>query len=160
MLTLRQDLRCGLRMLLKNSCFRLIAAVTLTFVIATNDARAQESPAGDWAGGAKLAKESPVFIKLRFEPTKTGLSGFFHSPGWRIIGRRFSRVSFDGHNLRFEFPSQEPGKVYIGDGQLKDGVITGRIQSGEEQSSFHLVRLPEIPGKLYERYVGSYQLAP
>jgi pimeloyl-ACP methyl ester carboxylesterase len=160
MRTLWGYLRCGARMLFDNPSLRLIAVVTLTLGITTNTAQAQESLAGDWAGGLKPAKESPVFIKLRIEGARSGLSGFFHSPGWRIIGRRFSRVSVDGHNLRFEFPSQEPGKVYIGDGQLKDGVITGRIQVGEEQSNFHLVRLPEIPSKLYESYVGSYQLAP
>ncbi|MBX3279903.1 MAG: alpha/beta fold hydrolase [Acidobacteria bacterium] len=114
----------------------------------------------DWAGAATPAKGNPVFIKLRFESTKAGANGFFHSTGWRIIGRRFSQVSFDGHKLHFEFPSQEPGKTYMGEGQLKDGVISGKIQSGEDQSSFHLVRLPQIPSKILESYVGAYQLTP
>lgn len=114
----------------------------------------------DLVGGARPSNGSPVFIKLHLESTKTGTNGFFHSPGWQIKGRRFSRVSFDERNLHFEFPSQEIGKVYVGEGQLKDGVISGKIQFGEEQSSFHLVRLSKIPAKLYEDYVGAYQIAP
>jgi pimeloyl-ACP methyl ester carboxylesterase len=133
----------------------LLLMLLLLFV---SPAIAQESI--DWAGGASRSKESPVFIKLHFESTRSGAGGFFHSPSWRIIGRRLSQISFDGHSLRFEFPSQEPGKVYIGEGQLKDGIISGKIQFGEEQSSFHLVRLPQLTTKLYESYLGSYQLAP
>jgi dipeptidyl aminopeptidase/acylaminoacyl peptidase len=155
-----KDLHHGTRSLLKIPGFTLIAVLLLTIGIATNSAQAQQLLPSDWAGGAKSAKENPVFIKLHFEFTSTGISGFFHSPGWRIIGRRFRQVSFDGQNLHFEFPSQEPGKVYVGDGQLKDGTIAGKIQFGEEQSSFHLVRLPEIPAKYYESFLGAYQLAP
>src|SRR5262245_4420395 len=136
-------------------------ALALSFCVCLPSfANAQQLLASDWAGGASRAKDSPVFIKLHFESASAGIGGFFHSPGWRITGRRFSQVSFDGRNLRFEFPSQEPGKVYVGEGQLKEGVISGKILSGDEQSSFHLLRLPEIPAKIYESYVGAYQMAP
>lgn len=127
-------------------------------VFAVETASAQNTV--DWAGGASLGKESPVFIKLHFEFDQAGGRGFFHSPGWQIKGRQLARVSFDGTNLHFEFPSQDLGKKYTGDGQLKDGVISGKIRFGTEEGSFHLVRLAPLPAKLYENYVGAYRIAP
>jgi dipeptidyl aminopeptidase/acylaminoacyl peptidase len=116
---------------------------------------AQDSLEGDWAGGSNLF-QNPVFIHVRFVPTKSGIGGITNVQSWRVSNRLLTSTRLESSQVHFEFPSST-GELFVADGQLKDGVIQGTIRRGEQQGKFHLIRLARLDRKLYDKYVGAYQ---
>jgi pimeloyl-ACP methyl ester carboxylesterase len=119
------------------------------------NAQAQDPIAGYWAGGSNLFG-SPVFIQARFEKTPAGYKGYFCAPAWNASKRAVENVRFDARNLHFEFPSATMTN-FVGDGELKDGVLRGTMKRGDEQGSFHLVRVADVGQKILDQYAGGYR---
>src|SRR5215475_1593442 len=119
------------------------------------NAQAQDPVAGYWAGGSNLFGR-PVFIQARFEKTPAGYKGYFCAPAWNASKRAVENVRFDTRNLHFEFPSATMMN-FVGDGELKDGVLGGTMKRGDEQGSFHLVRVADVSQKILDQYVGGYR---
>jgi len=125
---------------------RLAAIIALTFLSAL-PCFAQESIEGEWVGGSNLFGNH-VFIQVKFERARTGLTGNFNSMAWRAVRRSFSVVRFESSQLHFEFPSTT-GIPFIADGRLESGVIRGTIRRGDEQGTFHLVPVARVKPSLH-----------
>ena len=133
---------------------KLVIISALTFLFAL-PCLAQPSIEGEWVGGSNLFGNQ-VFIKVKFEPMKTGLTGSFNSMSWRVVHRPLSLVRFESPQVHFEFPSNI-GVPFIADARLENGVIRGTIRRGNDQGAFHLVPVVRIQPSLYDSYVGTYQ---
>lgn len=116
---------------------------------------AQNALEGDWVGGSNLF-QNPVFIQVRFVPTKTGIGGVTNVQSWRVTNRPLTIVRIETSQVHFEFPSTT-GVPFVADGQLKDDVIQGTIRRGEQQGNFHLIHVAKVNRGLYDKYVGAYQ---
>jgi len=114
-----------------------------------------DAMAGEWVGGSNLF-DNPVFISMRFVESPGGMKGTANIQSWRVANRPLSKVHVDGSRLSFEFPSTT-GIPFVGEGELKNGVIEGTIRRGEQQGKFHLVRVANIDRKLLDRYVGAFR---
>jgi hypothetical protein len=119
------------------------------------NAQAQDSIAGYWAGGSNLFGR-PVFIQARLEKTPAGYKGYFSAPAWNASKRAVENVRGDARSLHFEFPSSTMAN-FIGDGELKDGILRGTMKRGDEQGSFHLVPVADVSQKNLDQYVGGYR---
>jgi pimeloyl-ACP methyl ester carboxylesterase len=121
---------------------------------AAHAAPAQSVLEGEWVGGSNLFK-NPVFIHLRFHETSNGLSGVADVQNWRMVRRALSVVSVDGLQLRFEIPSTT-GEKFVGEGRIEGEVVRGTLRRGEEQGSFHLLRVASVNRRILEAYTGTY----
>lgn len=110
---------------------------------------------GDWVGGSNLFG-NPVFITFSFTESAAGMQGSTNIQLWRVSNRPLTKVQVDGSRLLFEFPSTT-GIPFIGEGEIKAGVIEGTIRRGEQQGKFHLLRLANVERKLLDKYVGAFQ---
>lgn len=137
---------------------KLIANIVLACVavwFGAINAQAQDPIAGYWAGGSNLFGQ-PVFIQARFEKTPAEYKGYFSVPAWNASKRAVENVRFDARNLHFEFPSATLMN-FVGGGELKEGVLRGTMKRGDEQGSFHLLRVAEVSQKILDQYVGGYR---
>ena len=118
--------------------------------------KAQESIDGDWVGGTNLF-DRPVFIHVRFTSKSSGIPGLANIQPWKVGNRPLSVARVEGTRVHFEFPSVI-GIPYVGDGELKDGVIRGKMWRGKTEGTLHLVHLAKADRKLFDEYVGTYEL--
>jgi uncharacterized protein len=116
---------------------------------------AQDGLEGDWVGGSNLF-ENPVFVHLRFTPSAAGIGGITNIQLWKVSNRPLSVVKVETSQVHFEFPSTT-GIPFVADGKLTDGVIQGTMRRGDNQGTFHLIRVAKVNRKLYEAYVGAYE---
>jgi uncharacterized protein len=115
---------------------------------------AQSAIAGDWVGGYEL-RGNYTLIQVRFKSEGDGISATLDLPARRAMGIALNQVRFLSPNLRFEWPTAVP---LVFDGQLSGDFITGNIQLGNERGSFHLVRTVTLDAKVFNQYVGDYQI--
>jgi len=118
---------------------------------------AQETLAGEWAGGSNLFPTRPGFIQARFKQTESGFGGFFNAQGWDAAKRQISNISFESGKVHFEF-SSAAGTPFVADGEMKDGIIQGTITRGVDKGQFHLVRLGKANPQTYQSLVGAYEV--
>lgn len=116
---------------------------------------AQDSIEGDWVGGTNLFS-NPVFVHVRFTSNSSGISGLANIQPWKVGNRPLSVARVDGTRVHFEFPSVT-GIPYVGDGELKDGVIQGKMSRGNTQGTLHLIHVAKVDRKLFDSYVGAYE---
>ena len=135
----------------------LIVMCFLAFWASPVAGAVSENIGGDWVGGSNLFG-NPVFISFSFTDSPAGTQGTTNIQLWRVSNRQLTKVQVDGSRLHFEFPSTT-GIPFIGDGEIKAGVIEGTIHRGEQKGKFHLVRVANIDRKLFARYVGAFQFA-
>ena len=83
-----------------------------------------------WA--AQTSFDNPVFIHLRFTPNPSGISGLANIQPWKVGNRPLSMARVEGRRVHFEFPSVTD-IPYVGEGELKDGVIQGKMWRGNSQ---------------------------
>lgn len=119
---------------------------------------ARQSIEGEWVGGSDLFG-SPAFIRVTFGREGASPAGSFDSMAWRAIRRPLSGVRFEAPMLRFEFPSNT-GVPFVAEGRLEGGVIRGTLRRGDDAGTFHLVPVARVNPRLYDEYVGTYQIAP
>ena len=116
-----------------------------------------DSIGGEWVGGSDLFG-NPVFISIRFTESPAGMVGTANIQLWRVSNRPLAKVQVEGSRLLFELPSTT-GIPFVGEGEIKSGVIEGTIRRGEQQGKFHLVRLANVDRKLLDKYVGAFRIA-
>ena len=133
----------------------LIAICFLAFWASPVAGAESDNIAGDWVGGSNLFG-NPVFISFSFTESPAGMQGTTNVQLWRVSNRPLTKVQVDGSRLHFEFPSTT-GIPFIGDGEVKAGVIEGTIHRGEQQGKFHLVRVANIDRNLFNSYVGAFR---
>jgi hypothetical protein len=132
-----------------------LAVVLLILFFAPSSAQTPASIQGDWVGGSDTF-QNPTFIHFRFAQTRSGLSGVTNVQGWRVFNRALTNVRFESSRIQFEFPSTT-GVPFVGDGELKGGVIQGTIRRGQQQGKFHLIQVAKVDRLLYDKYVGAYR---
>ncbi len=137
---------------------RKLAAISGLIFLLALPCFAQQSIEGEWVGGSNLFGNQ-VFIQVKFERTGTAFTGNFNSMAWRVVRRPLSPVRFESSELHFEFPSNT-GVPFVADARLENGVIRGTVRRGDEQGAFHLVPVARVNPKLYDSYVGTYQIEP
>jgi len=116
---------------------------------------AQSSIAGDWVGGYEINRNYTP-IRTRFSVEGTGIKGTLNLPVRGVTGVALDQVRFLSPNLHFELP-RSAGPI-IFDGRLSGDFITGNIQSGSERGTFHLVRAVTLDAKVFDQYLGDYQI--
>src|ERR1044071_2213510 len=107
-----------------------IAICILAICGTSTSAAAPDTMAGEWVGGSNLF-DNPVFISMRFAESPGGMQGSANIQSWRVTNRPLSKVQVEGSRLSFEFPSTT-GIPFVGEGELKDGVVEGTIRRGEQ----------------------------
>lgn len=136
------------------TAFRLILVTLFCFSGCIVSISAQDNIQGDWVGGTNLFNKA-VFVHVRFTPSAKGLAGLANIQPWKVSNRPLSVATVEGSSVHFEFPSVT-GVPYVGEGQLKDGVIRGTMRRGKDEGTFHLIHVAEANRKLYDDYVGLY----
>jgi pimeloyl-ACP methyl ester carboxylesterase len=135
----------------------LAALLLILFWVPSSSAQTPTTIQGDWAGGSDLF-QTPAFLYFRFAQTESGLNGLTNVQAWRVFNRALTNVRFESSQVHFEFPSTT-GVPFVGDGELKTGVIQGTIRRGEQKGKFHLIRLAKVDRLLYDKYVGAYRFS-
>ena len=137
---------------------RLIIGVVCLILVAGlgASARAQQSSiAGDWVGGYEINRNYTP-IRTRFSVEGAGIKGTLDFPVRGVTGVALDQVRFLSPNLHFELP-RSAGRI-IFEGRPSGDFITGNIQSGSERGTFHLVRAVTLDAKVFDQYVGDYQI--
>jgi pimeloyl-ACP methyl ester carboxylesterase len=114
---------------------------------------AQSSLAGEWLGGYEI-KGLYTPIKTRFDLEGTGVKGTLEFPQREETGIALDHLRFSASILHFELPRSAGPLVF--EGQLRDDLITGSIQSGSDRGTFHLVH--SGLAKSFDQYLGNYQI--
>jgi uncharacterized protein len=114
---------------------------------------AQSSVAGEWLGGYEI-KGDYTPIKTRFILEGDGIKGALEFPQREVTGIALDQVRSSASNFHFELPRSAGPLIF--EGQLSGGLITGSVQSGSEQGTFHLVH--SALAKSFEQYLGDYQI--
>ncbi len=116
---------------------------------------AQDSIAGEWVGGYEF-KKNYTPVKIQFKVEGNSLNATLDVPMREETGVVLNQVKFQSGSLHFELPRS--ARTIVFDGQFNGNVITGNIQQGDERGTFHLVRTATIDPKIYEQYIGDYQV--
>src|SRR5437660_1798109 len=138
---------------------RLIIGVVCLILVAGlgASARAQQSSiAGDWVGGYEI-RGNYTPIRTRFSVEGAGIKGTLNLPVRGVTSVALDQVRFLSPNLHFELP-RSAGPPIIFEGQLSGDFIAGNIQSGSERGTFHLVRAVTLDAKVFDQYLGDYQV--
>lgn len=135
------------------------AVAILMFLLSSVSIRAQaaqDEVAGEWVGGYEI-DHNYTPLKAQFEFEKGNLKGTMGVLNGETAGTAIVRPTFQTPNVRWEWPAENP---FIFDGQLSDDAVTGAIQQGEAQGTFHLVRTVTLDAKIFDQLVGDYQIGP
>src|SRR5216684_1986022 len=109
---------------------------------------------GDWAGGFEDGADY-VFVQLHFQTKDPEISGTYDAPLLFQQGRPLKQVARNGSAVRFEIPTQPDTRLFIG--EIKDGVLKGKMKEGVVERPFRFTRLAPIK---MEKYLGSYEIEP
>lgn len=71
---------------------------------------------------------------------------------------RFALTKVSAESTRIHLEAAKDSSTLLLDGLLRDGMIKGSCQQGELRSSFELLRVTNAAPKLFDEYVGSYDL--
>jgi hypothetical protein len=116
---------------------------------------AQSSIAGDWAGGYEINRNyTPIRTRVSVEGAV--IKGTVDFPQRGITGIALKQVRFLPPNLHFEWPTSADPRIF--DGQVSGDFITGDLQYGSERGTFHLVRTVTLDAKVFDQYLGDYQI--
>lgn len=113
---------------------------------------ADESLAGDWAGGFEQGKDY-VFLQLHFKSKDGKVTGTYDAPLLFQQGRSLKQVSIKSSTVSFEIPNKPDTRLFTG--ELKDGVLTGQMKEGATEQPCRFSRLAPIQAKHYE---GTYEI--
>src|SRR5712691_7267814 len=116
---------------------------------------AQSSIAGDWVGGYEINRNYTP-IRTGFSLEGAGIKGTLGFPVRGVTSVALSQVRFLSPDLHFELPRSAGPLIF--DGRLSGDFITGNIQSGSERGTFHLVRAVTLDAKVFDQYLGDYQI--
>jgi dienelactone hydrolase len=136
----------------------MIAVVLLLFgFLCVLPCAAQNALDGDWIGGIDFGN-SWQSINLHFKTENEKLTGTLDLPEQGRNGLPLDRVVVDSSHVRIEWQGRSGLAIY--EGEFRDGGIIGSFQQGETKATFILAHEARINPKIYDRYAGSYKLAP
>ncbi|MGI8640479.1 MAG: alpha/beta hydrolase family protein [Pyrinomonadaceae bacterium] len=136
---------------------KLLTAILtcLLILIGATVCAAQNSIAGEWVGGYEInGNYTPV--KAHFKPEDSDIKATFDLPMREENGVALNQVRFQSPNLQFELPRRTAAIIF--DGKINGDAITGTIQQGDGRGTFHLVRTVIVDSKIFDQYVGDYQI--
>ncbi len=107
---------------------------------------------GDWAGGFEHGNDY-IFVQLHFRSNEGVISGSYDAPLLFQQGRSLKQVSLNAAALTFEIPNQPETRSFTG--EIKDGVLCGKMKEGTSERPFRFSRLAPITP---ENYVGTYEI--
>jgi len=81
-------------------------------------------------------------------------------PEERIKSLPLKGISLNPSSVYFEAQPDGDPATWIFDGQLTNNSISGAFKYLEERGSFQLVRAAPVNSKIFEQYIGDYQLGP
>ena len=155
-------------MLWKRPGFALIAVLALGLgagatglkpgLVGAAQREPQISLDGDWVGGWQ-DKSEWVSVKATFKTEQGTLKAAFdiqavEGPKSFIVGE----ISLTGDTFHLEATKDD--LVLVLGGRLNGDAIKGDCQKADARSAFTLLRVAKVEPKLFDQYVGSYQLAP
>ena len=109
---------------------------------------------GEWAGGFEDGDDY-VFMQLHFRSKDGMISGTYDAPLLFQQGRSLGQLSLNAATVTFEIPNQPETRRFTG--EIKDGVLAGRMKEGATERPFRFTRLAAIK---IEKYVGTYEIEP
>ncbi len=109
---------------------------------------------GDWAGGFEDGGDY-VFVQLHFKSKDGVVVGTYDAPLLFQNGRSLKQVSLNASTVTFEVPNEPEARRFTG--EIKDGVLAGRMKEGATERPFRFTRLAPIK---IEKYVGTYKVEP
>jgi uncharacterized protein len=133
------------------------AVLLLFFCFSAATVAAQQPLEGDWTGGIDFGK-SWQSINLHFKSSTEGITGTLDLPQQGRNGLPLNRVVWESPRVRIEWQGRSGLAIY--EGQLNDGGISGDFRQGEVRGRFVLARVARVDDRIYDKYAGSYQLAP
>src|SRR5437588_6171089 len=137
---------------------RFIVGVVCLILVAGFGASARSAQSlipGDWVGGYEINRNYTP-IRTRFSVEGAGIKGTLNLPVRGVTSVALDQVRFLSPNLHFELPRSASPLIF--DGRLSGDFITGNIQSGSERGTFHLVRAVTLDAKVFDQYLGDYQI--
>ena len=137
---------------------RFIIGVVCLILVAGFGASARAAQSlipGDWVGGYEINRNYTP-IRTGFSLEGAGIKGTLNLPVRGVTSVALDQVRFLSPNLHFELPRSAGPLIF--DGRLSGDFITGNIQSGSERGTFHLVRAVTLDAKVFDQYLGDYQI--
>ena len=120
--------------------------------------QAEQSIAGEWIGGYKLAGAWTA-VTLHFTADPQAIKGTIdiQSPDGSRKSSALTGVSLQDARLRFALPPDAGALIF--EGRLKGAEIKGKFAGGEARGSFELLRVARLDPNTLQQYVGSYELS-
>lgn len=118
----------------------------------------QDSIEGEWVGAVEIGMDLNYLqleIKTEAPGIKLTVLSTSMTPG---PAGAITDVRLESSRVQFELPRGSNPLTFKG--QLQGATIAGTVQHANEQGTFQLMRRAQIDPKLYDDYVGPYELAP
>jgi pimeloyl-ACP methyl ester carboxylesterase len=118
----------------------------------------QDSIEGEWVGAVEIGMDLDYLqlgIKTEAQGIKITVLSTSMTPG---LAGAITDVRLESSRVQFELP--RGSKPLTFNGQLQGATIAGTVQHANEQGTFQLMRQAQIDPKLYDDYVGPYELEP
>jgi len=134
---------------------RITLMVLIIFCLSTSIA--QEIIDGDWIGEFIIAEKATYFRACFISEGKM-IKGTLDFPLQNLTNQELSQISLDSLHVHFELPKEKEALIF--DGKLEKERLSGTVKQGEQQGSFELIHIAKIDPKIYEQYIGDYELGP
>lgn len=136
---------------------RAIGAFLFTCLCVLN-CTAQQSIEGDWIGGYQVTNGQWVIFRARLKREPEGMTGTIEVRALDGATTSLTLTKISTDSTRIHLEAAKDSNALTLDGLLKDGMIKGSFQQGELRGSFELLRVTNAAPKLFDEYVGSYDL--
>jgi pimeloyl-ACP methyl ester carboxylesterase len=118
---------------------------------------AQEIIEGDWIGEFTIAEKSTYF-RACFKSEGKMIKGTLDFPLQNLTKQDLSQVRLDSLHVHFELSKEKEALIF--DGKLEKERLSGTVKQGEQQGTFELIHIAKVDQKIYEQYIGDYELGP
>lgn len=132
----------------KKTVALILAAATLPMPLAV----AVDSLDGEWVGGYERNTDW-VYFQVSFKTETEGIKGTYDNPFGFTGGRTLNQIDIDGSRVKFEV-SVDPKPIRFV-GEMKDGAISGKVQTAEREVPFRMRRIVKTE---VSDFAGVYQL--
>ncbi len=117
----------------------------------------QDSINGDWIGEINIS-ENCKRIKVHFKQEQDSLLGTLDFSLFGGKNKSLDNIHVKGSHVHFELTMEQQTLHF--DGEVKGGTISGDFKQGTQPGTFKLVRLANVNPKMYEEYIGDYEVSP
>ena len=99
-----------------------------------------------------------MFVKACFKVEGASIKVVIEMPLEGVSAQPLTNLSPHAARVHFELPGE--GKAMVFDGKFEEGVISGEVEQAGARGVFQLAREVKADARIFDEYVGAYQLEP